>query len=110
MIKHTLILSTPKIAIPSTKIIDFVKDLIGDNLSNIEYFGIELNKQEDYFNDEMKSKIDTSTFITLHFEDEEIAYKAHFENSVFNIIFKKLNFGEIGQVITTDKDIEIYIH
>lgn len=53
MIKHTLILSTPKIEIPSTKIIDFVKDLIGDNLTNIEYFGIELNKQEDYFNDEM---------------------------------------------------------
>ena len=91
MIQHTLIFSAPKIEIPSTKIIDFVKDLISANLTNIEYFGTKQINNFDYF-------------------DEEIAYKTHNEGAVLNIIFKKLNFGEIGQVLVSDTTIEIYIH
>ena len=110
MIQHTLIFSAPKIEIPSTKIIDFVKDLISANLTNIEYFGTKQINNLDCFNEEMLSKTDTSTFIIFHFDDEEIAYKTHNEGAVLNIIFKKLNFGAIGQVLVSDTTIEIFIH
>lgn len=110
MIQHTLIFSAPKIDIPSTKIIDFVKDLISANLTNIEYFGTKQINKSDYFDEEMQSKTDTSTFITFHFDDEEISYKTHNEGAVLNIIFKKLNFGQIGQVLVSDTTIEVYIH
>jgi hypothetical protein len=38
MIQHTLVLTTPKISIPSTDILGFVKELISSNLTNIDYF------------------------------------------------------------------------
>jgi hypothetical protein len=84
--------------------------LISANLTNIEYFGTKQINNFDYFDEEMKSKTDTSTFIIFHFDDKEIAYKTHNEGAVLNIIFKKLNFGEIGQVLVSNTTIEIYFH
>ncbi|MFV8366196.1 hypothetical protein [Flavobacterium sp. XS1P27] len=110
MKNHTLILTTPKIKIPSIKILEFAKDLIAANLTNIDYFGIELDNGDDYVNDEMQSKLDNSTFITFHFEYEEINYNILNEDSIFNLIIKKINENQIGQIIIDEKDIEIYIN
>ncbi|QIH37869.1 hypothetical protein G7A72_03215 [Flavobacterium sp. Sr18] len=110
MVQHTLVLTTPKIIIPSTEILEFVKELILSNLINIDYFGIELDNQADYVDDEMQLKFDTSTYITFHFEDTEIDYVILDEDNVLNLIFNQLNNNKIGEIIVDEKNIEIYIY
>lgn len=48
MANHTLILSTAKVAIPEGVTIDFIKSLINRGLTGIEYFGPEIDNQEDF--------------------------------------------------------------
>lgn len=110
MIQHTLILTTPLIEIPTTNILDFVKEVIAANLVNIDYFGIELDNGDDYVDEEMQSKIDNSTYLTFHFSDIEINYIIYNEDQVINLLFNKLNNNEIGQIIVTEKDVEVYIY
>lgn len=109
MIQHTLILTTPRIEIPSVNIIEFAKELIAANLTNIDYFGIELDNGEDYINEEMQAKVESSTFLTFHFTANEIYYNILNEDSVLNLLFKLLITNEIGQVVVNEKDIQIYI-
>lgn len=110
MIQHTLILTVPLVKIPETNILDFVKELITANLVNIDYFGIELDNGDDYVDEEMQSKIDNSTYLTFHFSDIEINYIIYNEDQVINLLFNKLNNNEIGQIIVTEKDVEVYIY
>ena len=110
MIQHTLILTTPKIEIPSTNILEFTKELIAANLVNIDYFGVEIDNGDDYVDDEMQSKIDNSTYLTFHFSGSDINYVILNEDSVINLLFNLLNNREIGQIIVDEKDIEIYIN
>lgn len=110
MIQHTLILTTPKIEIPSTNILEFTKELIAANLVNIDYFGVELDNGTDFVDEEMKNSIDNSTYLTFHFSDIEINYIIYTEDQVINLLFNKLNNNEIGQIIVDEKDIEVYIY
>lgn len=110
MIQHTIILTTPKIAIPTTNIIEFTKELISANQTNIDYFGVELDNGDDYVDSEMQSKLDNSTFLTFHFTADAIDYIIPNEDNTINLLFKLLNNNEIGQIIIDEKDIEIYIN
>lgn len=110
MIQHTLILTTPLIEIPATNILDFAKDLIASNLTNIDYFGIELDNGADYVDEEMQNKFANSTYLTFHFTDIEINYLSLNEDNVINLLFNLLNNNEIGQIIVDEKDIEVYIN
>lgn len=109
MIQHTLILSTPKVEIPSMDILEFTKNLIGANLTNIDYFGVELDNGIDYVDDEMQNTIDNLTYLTFHFSQPDINYVILNEDEVLNLLFQLLNNNKIGQVNTDDKDIEVYI-
>lgn len=110
MIQHTLILTTPLIEIPATNILDFAKDLIAANLTNIDYFGVELDNGTDYVDEEMQNKFNNSTYLTFHFTDIEINYLSLNEDNVINLLFNLLNNNEIGQIIVDEKDIEVYIN
>jgi hypothetical protein len=109
MIQHTLVLTTPKISIPSSDILDFVKELISSNLTNIDYFGVELDNVADYIDDKMQVKFDTSTYVTFHFADTEINYNILDEDNVMNLIYNQLNNNQIGEILVDEKDIDIYI-
>jgi hypothetical protein len=110
MESHTLILATPKAEIPSKDIIPFVKKIIESNIANIDYFGGALDNGMDFFDDEMKLKFDGTTYITLHFEDNEIYYTGIGEDKIFEMILTKIANDKIGEVIIDEKDIEIYIY
>lgn len=110
MESHTLILTSPKLVIPETKIIEFVKDLILSNVLNVECFSGEMDNQCDYLDEETEAKNQNTTFITFHFEHEEIDYSDFPEEKIFQFIYDKLVSEKIGQVITHEKDIDIYIH
>jgi hypothetical protein len=107
MIQHTLVLTTPKITIPSAGVLDFVKELISSNLTNVDYFGVALDNGADY---DTQVKFDTSTYITFHFSDTEIYYNILNEDNIMNLIFMQLNNNTIGEIIVDEKDIEIYIN
>ena len=109
---HTLILTSPKLVIPETdtKIIEFIKELILSNLLNVECFSPEMDNQCDYIDDEMESKNKNTTFLTFHFEDDDINYSNYNDESIFQFIYDKLKSENIGQVMADEKDIEIYIH
>lgn len=109
MIQQTLILSTPKVEIPSTEILEFTKNLIRTNLTIIDYFGLELDNGFDYIEDEMQNTIDKTTYLTFHFTHPDINHVILNEDDVHNLLFNFLNNNEIGQVIANEKDIEIYI-
>lgn len=110
MESHTLILATPKTEIPSIDIIPFVTNIIESNIANIDYFGGSLDNGIDYFDDEMKIKFESTTYITLHFENEEIYYTGIGEDKIIEMILSKIANEIIGEVIIDEKDIEIYIY
>lgn len=110
MESHTLILTSPKLDIPESNIIEFTKELIASNLLNIDYFGAEMYNQADYQDAEMIDKHNGTTIITFHFEHHEINYDSFTENETFQFIINLLEQEKIGQVIIDEKDVEIYIN
>jgi hypothetical protein len=62
-IQHTLVLTTPKITIPSAGVLEFVKELISSNLTNVDYFWCCIDNG-DY---DTQAIPDTSTYITFIF-------------------------------------------
>lgn len=95
--------------IPSVKILEFAKDLIAANIPTIDYFGVELDNDHDYIDDEMQNTIDNSTYLTFHFTHSEINYVILNDDEIMNLLFTLLNSNEIGQVTADEKDIEFYI-
>lgn len=109
MISHTLILSTPKTEIPNDGIISFIKELITNNLFTVDYFGIELDNQDDYRDDEMQSKFDNTTIVTFHFESIIIDYQVISEHEIFTMIHKIIDSDAKTNIIVDEKDVDIYL-
>jgi hypothetical protein len=109
MISHTLILSTPKTEIPNDGIISFIKELITNNLFTVDYFGIELDNQDDYRNDEMQSKFDNTTIVTFHFESISIDYQVISEHEIFTMIHQIIDSDAKTNIIVDEKDVDIYV-
>jgi hypothetical protein len=108
MNNHTLILTSPKLVVPEIKIIEFVKQLILSNLLNVECFNDQLGCKCEY-DKEMAKKNKDTTFLIFHFGDYNMDYSDYSEENIFQFIYDRLKMPNIGQVITNDKDIEIYI-
>ena len=109
MISHTLILSTPKTEIPVEGIINLIKEFINNNLFTIDYFGEELDNQDDYRDDEMQSKFDKTTIVTLHFESVSIDDQNISDPEVLKIIQVILDSDPKTNIIIDDKDIDVYV-
>lgn len=110
MNSHTLILSTAKVTIPDVITIDMVTSLINRGLTGIEYFGIEIDNQADYIDDDMKAASEEITYIECFFDTEEtIDYDSLTvveTNALILDIIKKSAHVEIR---ADDKDIELYL-
>lgn len=105
---QTLILSTPLLFIPSGDVIPMIKNLISNKQCNIDYFGGELDHQVDFIDEEMAEKIEATTYITFHFQSEEINHTMLTTSEIYELILNSLD-SEIQDVIVT-KDIEIYLN
>lgn len=110
---HTLILTTPRLNIPSNpNVIEIMNNLIHNNLVNIDYFGSELDNGIDYEDEAAEIKRKSSTFITLHFDqnaNDNVDYNIEDEailNRALNVILEK----QIREVIADKNEIEIYIY
>ena len=109
MESHTLILSTPKIEIPTNDIIPIVKSIIQSNIANIDYFGIEQDNQADYIDEKIQNTIDNTTYITFHFDYPEIDYDKYDEVQTLQLIIDIIENNKIYEVKKVDKDIDIVI-
>lgn len=109
MISYTLILSTPKTEIPTEGIIEFIKECINNNLFSIDYFGEELDNQDDYRDDEMQLKFDNTTIVTFHFESVSVDYQNISDLEVLNIIQVILDSDTKTDIIIDDKDLDVFV-
>ena len=106
---HTLILSTPKMVLPKVGQTELVLFLIKENKIDIDYFGIEIDNPVDYMDEEMEIRINSTCFINLFFEDEEIDYKKYSKSDILKLAENLISNSLNSQVISDDKDIDIYI-
>lgn len=110
---HTLILSTPRIEMPDNpNVIEMVNEMVHNNLCNIEYFGGELDNQADYVDESEQLKINSTTYLTIHFDLESsntLDYNSS-EESVLNKMLTILMENQIREVLIDEKDMEIYIY
>lgn len=84
----------------------YQKIYFSHKLTNIDYFGIELDNGYDYIDEEMQVKeVNHQLFLLSIFTADEIYYNILNEDSVLNLLFKLLNNNEIGQVVFDEKDI-----
>lgn len=68
---HTLILSTAKLHIPEAITITYVTNLLHRGLLLIEYFGVEIDNQPDYIDQDMEEASHEISYIDFHFDTEE---------------------------------------
>ena len=110
---HTIILATDRISIPEKeKIKNLVSVLINKNLCNVEYFGGELDNQADYIDETEQKRIDSTTFLTFHFDTDtnEIIDYSQNKDSILNKVLFILRENKIRDVISDGKDIDVYIY
>lgn len=108
MEQHTIILETPRREIPNQELWIFVKALINSKLTIIEYFGVIIDNQSDYIDEEMQQKIDATTFIDINFESEEkIQYDSYSSDEILTLISHYIEQSENKEIIADDKDISI---
>lgn len=107
---YTLILTAPKLTIPETNIVEFVKQLIISNLVNVDYFGYELDNPADYEDEDMIAKRLGTTFITFQFEYNKMEYDDYNDDEILQLIINQLETKKIGEIIIDDKDVDIFIY
>ena len=107
--QHVLILSTKRINIPEGDFIPLIVSLIEEKEMEVDYFGIEINNSEDYFDEQMKLKINRTSFITIHFACDRIDYNSYTDKDVLNFTIDLLHYKEEKEVKADDKDIQIII-
>lgn len=105
---HTIILETPRKQIPNEGLWAFVKALINRNLTTIEYFGVIIDHDADFIDEEMQQKIDATTIIEINFEsEEEILYDSYNSDEVLTLILNYIDQSENKEIIADEKDITI---
>ena len=57
----------------------------------------------------MEIKNKNTTFLSFHFEDDDINYSNYTEEKIFQLIYDKLKPQKIGQITVYEEDIEIYL-
>lgn len=110
MIPHTLILSKAKVEFPKLITIDFVANLINHGLTEIEYFGIELDNQEDFVDDDIKMTRAENTYIEFYFDTEEsIDYDLLTLTEVERFIDNIIKKADKIDLRVNKKDITVYL-
>lgn len=109
MEKHTLILSTAKVTLPDSVSIDFVSSLINRGLTQIEYFGCEIDHHCDIVSEDMDKVSNDITYIDMHFDSSApINYEEFDQADVLNFAIDLLD--DCSPEIRKDvKDITIYL-
>lgn len=108
MEQHTIILETPQIEIPKEGLWLFAEALIKRNTTTIDYFGVIIDNQADYIDEEMQQKINKTTFIEIHFEsEEEILYESYSRDETLTLILDYIEQSENKEISADDKDITI---
>lgn len=109
MVQHTLVLSTAKITLPDSVSIDFVSGLINRGLTQVEYFGCEIDNHCDIVSEDMEAVTKEITYIDMHFDsDAPINYEEFDQTDVFNFATDLLEDCS-PEIRKDEKDITIYL-
>lgn len=109
MVQHTLVLSTAKITLPDSVSIDFVSSLINRGLTQVEYFGCEIDHHCDIVSEDMEAVSKEITYIDMHFDsDAPINYEEFEHTDVFNFAIDLLEDCS-PEIRKDEKDITIYL-
>jgi len=110
MANHTLILSTAKVAIPERVTIDFITSLINRGLTGIEYFGPEIDNQEDFIEPDMKLASEEISYFEFFFDTEEpIEYDLLSESDVDGFVLEVIKKSANIDLRADEKDITIHL-
>lgn len=108
MENHTLILSTAKIEIPKGVTIEFITNLINRGLTGIEYFGVEIDNQEDFIEPDMKVASEEISYFEFFFDtDEPIEYDQLSETDVDGFLLDLIKKSAGIELRADGKDITI---
>lgn len=107
---HTVILKCELCPIPNEEMLrNFVSERLASPITEVEYFGCELDSGWDYIDEELKTQIFSACYITLQFEEKNApAYDAD-KDEVKR--FMSDYFREFSSRIVVDsdnKDIDVY--
>ncbi|MBS7253289.1 hypothetical protein [Flavobacterium branchiicola] len=106
---HTLVLSTAKLILPEVATVDFVAGLISRGLTQVEYFGVEIDNHCDIVSDDMEAVSREICYIDIHFDSEQgIAYDSLSETEVERMALDLLQECR-AEIRTDSKDITIYL-
>ncbi|MBF4484446.1 hypothetical protein [Flavobacterium sp. CSZ] len=110
MKNHTLILSAAKVTIPENATIDFITSLINRGLTGIEYFGPEIDSQEDFIEPDMKLASEDISHFEFFFDTEEpIEYELLSETDVDGFILDLIKKSANIDLRADGKDILVYL-
>lgn len=106
---HTLVLSATKVAIPEDPTADFVTSLINRGLTQVEYFGIEIDNHCDIISEDMAGVSSEITYIDIHFDSEQaIEYDSLNETEIDQLAVTLLHDNR-PEIRADSKDITIYL-
>ena len=107
---HTLILSIAKIEIPKGVTIDFITNLINRGLTGIEYFGVEIDNQEDFVEPDMKLASEEISYFEFFFDTEvPIEYELLSETDIDGLLLDLIKKTAHINLRADEKDILIYL-
>ena len=107
---HTLIVKFDKCPIPSEDSIrDFISDKLNSPVSEIDYFGCEIDSGWDYVDETMQTNLLKSCFLTFQFEDSSAPNYGTDKKQVLEFMSKyfKENYSRII-IDDLGKDVDIY--
>jgi hypothetical protein len=109
MEQHTMVLSAAKTVLPESISSDFVAALINRGLTQLEYFGREIDNHCDIISDDMEAVSRGLTFIDIHFDTEHlIVYEGLDELQVETLALNMLTECR-AEIRRDEKDITIYL-
>ena len=105
MITHNLILRFDRCTIPTENdLVRFVEERL-DEPSTVEYFGLEIDNDIDFADDEMIAEIENSCYIKFHFNHPTDLD----EKTAIDFVRYAVKEGKSLEFISDEKDIEVVI-
>lgn len=107
---HTLIVKFDKCPVPEEgSIREFISEKLNDTVSEIDYFGCEIDSGWDYVDETMKTNLLNSCFLTFQFEDGDAPKYGSDKADILAYMdkFFKENYSRII-IEEQGKDVDIY--
>ena len=109
---HTVILKCDRCPLPGEDgIREFIISSLNSSLTEVEYFGCELDSAWDYIDESLQTNILSACYITLQFEDENAPdYKAGKE--AIKKFMSEYFFDNSSKIIidSEGKDVDVYFN